>query len=77
MTLLEALTVDDQILLSPAGSDNGQPIDGVVDPMWFAKTCPELAQATVPLTDEQYAQLHAIDHYWAQNAARWRSEGRI
>jgi hypothetical protein len=77
MTLLEAITADDQIVLSPAGSDIGQPIDGVVDPMWFAGAFSALAQATVPLTDEQYAELRGIDAFWAQNAERWRSEGRI
>ncbi len=77
MTLLEAITVDDQVLLSPAGSDSGQPIDGEVNPAWFAKAFPELAQATAPLSDEQYSKLKAIDTFWAANADRWRAEGRI
>ena len=77
MTLLEAITTGSSIILSPAGSDNGQLIVGEADPVWFADAFPELAQAPVPLADGQYAQLCAIDRFWAQNAERWRAEGRI
>ena len=77
MTLLDALTIDNIIRLSPGGSADGQPIVGDVDPAWFAETFPMLAEASVPLTDEQYAQLKAVDPFWAQNAERWRAEGRI
>lgn len=76
MTLVDAIT-DDVILLSPAGSAEGHLIDGEVDPVWFAEAFPVLAEATVPLTDEQYAQLCGIDRFWAANAERWRAEGRI
>ena len=64
-------------MLDPAGSCNGVDLPGEVDPAWFAKAFPELAEATVPLTDEQYAQLCGIDRFWAANAERWRDEGRI
>ena len=77
MTLLDAITTDDIIELSPGGSADGQPIDGEVDPAWFAETFPALAEAVVPLTGEQYAQLCGIDQFWATNAERWRAEGRI
>lgn len=44
---------------------------------WFQGNYPHLAEAEAPLDDEVYAQLSAIDEFWALNAARWRSEGLI
>ena len=77
MTLLDAITTDGRIMVSPGGCAVGQPIVGEVDPAWVAETFPALAEATVPLTDEQFAQLRSIDPFWEQNAERWRAEGRI
>lgn len=77
MTLLEAITVDGAIQLSPGGGSDGQLVDGEVDPVWFATAFPALAQSVVPLAAERYAELRGIDQFWAQNAERWRAEGRI
>ena len=77
MTLLDAITSGGVIQLSPAGSDDGQPLDGEADPTWFAAAFPVLAQSAVPLTAERYIELRGIDQFWAQNAERWRAEGRI
>lgn len=79
MTLLEAFPkdADGMILLDPAGEVNGQPVSGTVNPEWFVTTFPTLASAHVPLDNESFAALKAIDPYWAQNADRWRAQGLI
>lgn len=79
MTLLEILpkTEAGEIILTPGKKIAGEYHDSTASPTWFAETFTDLAQATVPLTDEQYSKLTAIDSYWAQNAERWRDDGLI
>lgn len=79
MTLLEILPKNEfgEIVLAPGKSIAGEVHDATASPAWFAETFPDLAHATVPLADGQYAKLKAIDSYWAQNAERWRDEGLI
>jgi hypothetical protein len=79
MTLLDALprTEQGEILLSPAGMIDGVEVEGSVKQEWLAQILPEVATATVPLSAEALERLKNIDSYWAQNATRWRDEGRI
>ena len=77
MTLLECIVEDGIIILDPAGKQNGQHLTGGVSPEWFVQNYPDLATATLPLTQEHFEKLKNIDKYWTQNAERWRSEGLI
>jgi hypothetical protein len=79
MNLLDVLPKDfmGYIILNPGGSMNGKPIEGYVDPEWVKVNYGTLAAASVPMTNEQLAELKAIDEYWSQNADRWRVEGLI
>lgn len=78
MTLIDVLPKEfGKIVLSPGGSINGENIDAHVDQQWFINNFPEIANAEVPLTDEQLQKLKNIDVYWKQNAERWRLEGLI
>lgn len=79
MTLLEALPKnnDGQIVLSPAGEQDGKPLEGTVDPNWFETVFPTLANAEVPLSDENFQALRSIDMFWTANADKWRDAGLI
>lgn len=79
MTLIDKLPKNEegQIILSPGGSINGKPVDGVVEPTWFSENFPEIANAEVPLGDKEYQALRGIGDFWRQNAERWRAEGLI
>jgi len=79
MTLLEVMpkNSDGQIVLSPAGEQDGKPLEGTVDPSWFVTTFPALANAVVPLSEDNLQALRSIDAFWAANADKWRVAGLI
>lgn len=79
MTLIEALPKNDDgnIKLEPAGIKDNKYINGYVYREWFENNFGTLANATVPLTDEQFTQLKNIDQFWKMNAEKWRDEGLI
>lgn len=76
MTLLEALPKDKNgMIITPVGGYiNGQPVEGRVNPAWFEKVFPDLASATVPLSDADLKALKSIDRTWAKSAEHWRVE---
>ncbi len=80
MTLIDVLPKDwrGQIILSPGGETvDGTFINGTVDPDWFNVNFPNLANATTPLSESDFADLKAIDKYWSTNADKWIEDGLI
>ena len=76
--MLDKLTNEHgEIELSPGGKEGDNFIDATVLAGWFVANYPELAEAELPLSENDFQNLCGIDNYWKTNAERWRSEGRI
>lgn len=76
-TLVEILPKNDdgRIIFSPAGKSGDTYIDGSVGVEWFKNVFPAIANATIPLAQEHYEALKAVDEFWKINAINWRKNG--
>jgi len=79
MKLVDALEKNNRgkIVLPVAGSLDGQPVAGEVNPEWLTANYPDIANAEVPLSAESYAALQGIDEFWSESAAIWRQQSII
>lgn len=83
-TLIEALNtynLDDgrEVFdLKPAGySEIGNYTDGYVSAEWFKNVFPNVANAEIPLSQDEYQALKNIGDCWEINAINWRKDSTI
>jgi len=76
--LVDVLPKDEngQIILDPAGKMGEETYAGTVNAEWFVNVF-QVAIASVPLSDADFATLKGIDDFWGINAYKWREQGII
>jgi hypothetical protein len=63
--------------MSPGAKSGDEYLDGYVRVEWFKTVFPAIANATLPLAQEQYDALKDIGDFWKINAINWRKNGTV